>query len=1183
MMRKFFMLFLLAMTAMTGWSAASFPKVSTDGSEYWYYIQMQRGLCVLTSMGEGRNMQTAEAVKAKKDVQLWKVEAVDDNRYRLTTRGGQVMVYSTSAGKFQTAAAPSAGYTSFQIVRTTNSSYSGSFEIYAYQKGDDYAYLNQWGGFGAGRELGLYLKGDVNNPLQFVAEEDMVFSDAMPDAVDEVSITGTTTWTPENLHTLWYTKPATVWMTSTLPIGNGQFGACVMGGVKRDEVQFNEKTLWRGHVGSIVDNGSYGSYLDFGHLFITDLDPSLQAVTNYRRWLDIDEALAGVAYDADGVSYEREYFVSYPDRVLAIRYKASEAGKIHKNLILYNANGAAPEYSTAADGVGQAVFSGEAVRTGTSQNEAFYCQMKVVAKGGTVVVNPAGGLDVAGADEMVVYLLGATNFSPDNDNYIYPAAELPGKVQPLVEAAVSQDYEHLRSVHVADYRSLYDRCQLSISRQQNSVTTPTLISNFARNSAKNLLLEELYFAYGRYLMIACSRGVDLPSNLQGIWNNSNSPAWNSDIHSNINVQMNYWPAEATNLSELHLPFLNYIKREACDRSQWRKNASQIAGQTKGWTLTTENNIYGSGSNWMKNYTIANAWYCMHLWQHYRYTLDTDYLWQTALPAMRSCCEYWLQRLKLAKDGTYECPNEYSPEHGPGSENATAHSQQLVWDLFNNTLQAYDEYGRRTGKDFMTAELETFLAELRTKFGKLDPGTATEVVGGKTLLREWKYTSQSTVSSYNSHRHLSHLMGLYPGNQIAEDIDPDIYQAAVNSLNTRGYEGTGWSMGWKVNCHARAHDGDRCQSLLVTALHIQTYTGNSEGGGIYENLWDAHTPYQIDGNFGACAGMAEMLLQSHTGKLEILPALPSAWAEGAVKGLRAVGCFEVGITWQQGRLTTAVIRSDAGERAVVKYADASVCLDVVDAEGKKVDVEVLGDNVIAFPTVVGGTYTLTHNGKSIYARCDDIADGDYLLQAAIDDAEQPLYLQQVSTRTGHVGLTDDVQAEGIVWTVKGYEASAYKAYSSVPSWLKEGRVYSLYNRDREFYIRNRFTRTTALNASSLHPIYTDLRTGLMAIRSTNLDSSDVDYDGWYGVTDEAALSYSGKQPQYCWLLVPYSTVGIRQMASESAAVRSLKGSIYDLQGRRIGLPSDDSGANPSSFSSRLPKGLYVSGGKKVVVK
>ena len=542
-----------------------------------------------------------------------------------------------------------------------------------------------------------------------------------------------------------------------------------MGGVKCDEVQFNEKTLWRGHVGSIVDNGSYGSYLDFGHLFITDLDPSLQAVTNYRRWLDIDEALAGVAYDADGVSYEREYFVSYPDRVLAIRYKASEAGKIHKNLILYNANGAAPEYSTAADGVGQAVFSGEAVRTGTSQNEAFYCQMKVVAKGGTVVVNPAGGLDVAGADEMVVYLLGATNFSPDNDNYIYPAAELPGKVQPLVEAAVSQDYEHLRSVHIADYRSLYDRCQLSISRQQNSVTTPTLISNFARNSAKNLLLEELYFAYGRYLMIACSRGVDLPSNLQGIWNNSNSPAWNSDIHSNINVQMNYWPAEATNLSELHLPFLNYIKREACDRSQWRKNASQIAGQTKGWTLTTENNIYGSGSNWMKNYTIANAWYCMHLWQHYRYTLDTDYLWQTALPAMRSCCEYWLQRLKLAKDGTYECPNEYSPEHGPGSENATAHSQQLVWDLFNNTLQAYDEYGRRTGKDFMTAELETFLAELRTKFGKLDPGTATEVVGGKTLLREWKYTSQSTVSSYNSHRHLSHLIGLYPGNQIAEVI------------------------------------------------------------------------------------------------------------------------------------------------------------------------------------------------------------------------------------------------------------------------------------------------------------------------------------------------------------------------------------------------------------------------------
>ena len=527
MMRKFFMLFLLAMTAMTGWSAASFPKVSTDGSEYWYYIQMQRGLCVLTSMGEGRNMQTAEAVKAKKDVQLWKVEAVDDNRYRLTTRGGQVMVYSTSAGKFQTAAAPSAGYTSFQIVRTTNSSYSGSFEIYAYQKGDDYAYLNQWGGFEPGRELGLWVKGDVNNPLEFVAEEEMAFADVRPEDVAEVNITGTTTWTPEHRHMLWYTKPATVWMTSTLPIGNGQFGACVMGGVRREEVQFNEKTLWRGHVGSVVDNGSYGSYLNFGNLFLTSTDEGLQSATNYRRWLDIDEARAGVAYTANGVDYEREYIASHPDGVVAMRFTASQQACINEQVVLFNANGSAPTYRLLEDGTGLAVFSGEAKRTGTSQNEAFCCMVRVVAKGGSVSIGSEGGISVSGADEMTVYLFGATNFLPDNDDYVYPAEQLGGNVERVVEAAVSKGYERILADHVADYRRLYDRCSLSITEQQNTVATPTLISNFARNKRENLLLEEMYFAYGRYLMIACSRGVDLPSNLQGIWNNSNSPAWNT--------------------------------------------------------------------------------------------------------------------------------------------------------------------------------------------------------------------------------------------------------------------------------------------------------------------------------------------------------------------------------------------------------------------------------------------------------------------------------------------------------------------------------------------------------------------------------------------------------------------------------------------------------------------------------
>ncbi len=779
-------------------------------------------------------------------------------------------------------------------------------------------------------------------------------ADVLPPPVNEVRLTGSTSWQPRHIHTLWYTAPAKVWMTSALPLGNGQFGACVMGGVRRDEIQFNEKTLWRGHLGSVVNHASYGSYLDFGHLFITDTDSTWTEASDYRRWLDMEEACAGVAYRVGESDYSREYLVSFPDRVLAVRYSVSGKGRLNKRITLFNANGTPPVYEINADGHGVASFAGEVERTGTEKNEAFYCTMTVVVDGGTVSTDRHGGLVVCGANELTVYLSGGTNFSPDNDDYVSDAALLPERVALNVSEAVAKGYETIRANHVADYRALYDRCRLNISTQNNNQPTPALIAAFAKNPDKNLLLEQLYFSYGRYLMIASSRGVDLPSNLQGIWNNSNSPAWNSDIHSNINVQMNYWLAETTNLSELHLPFLNYIYREACERPQWRRNAWEIGGQTRGWTLTTENNIYGSGSNWMQNYTIANAWYCLHLWQHYQYTLDTDYLWRTALPAMKSCCEYWMERLVLAADGTYECPDEYSPEHGPDKEHATAHAQQLVWSLFHHTLEGYEEYVRRTGNQLTDSNHAPFLEQLKKMFVRLDAGLATETIDGEQLLREWKYTSQRDVKTYNSHRHLSHLIALYPGDQISEEKDSSLFRAAVNSLNKRGDASTGWSMGWKVNCFARAKDGERCQRLLVKALQLQTNTGFSEHGGIYENLWDAHTPFQIDGNFGATAGMAEMLLQSHSGKLEILPALPSAWAFGRVSGLRAIGNFEVTIRWENHKVLGMVVNSNSGEPLTIKYPHISDFY-ITDMYGNLIVPTIINAHEITFPTQKGNQY------------------------------------------------------------------------------------------------------------------------------------------------------------------------------------------------------------------------------------
>ena len=973
------------------------PTISTAAKPVYYYIQFQNGNWLLSAKGEKTVCQTASLQKGNPDDMLWRV-AENKGKYAFISKSGKKLYIS---GSFINAAkTPTTNDTLFTMVESKNA--LGGFEIGKSTSGRNF--FNMFQGEGEGKSISFWDLGDAGNVVRFIPAEALI------------PTLGATGFQPNNKYTLWYTKPATNWMTSCLPIGNGQFGATLMGDVAIDDIQFNEKTLWSGKLGGLTSTAAYGYYLNFGNLYIRSLN--LTKVADYVRYLDINDAVAGVKYTMDGVEYHRSYFASNPDNCLVIRYTASLNGKINTTLTLKDQNGRNVHYTIDNNRQATITFDGQIARqndNGATSPESYYCAARIVTNGGTITKNAKGNIDVKGANSMTVYLSGLTDYDPDAAEYISGTDRLAERATAIVNNAQNKGYDALFAAHKTDYQSLFNRCQLTLGEVKNNIPTPQLISNYRNNQHDNLFLEELYFNYGRYLLISSSRGVSLPANLQGIWNNNNTPAWHADIHANINVQMNYWPAEPTNLSELHRPFLDYIYREACVKPTWRRFAKDMGHVNAGWTLPTENNIYGSGTTFANTYTVANAWYCQHLWQHYTYTMDKDFLRTKAFPAMKSAVDYWFKKLVKATDGTYECPNEWSPEHGP-TENATAHSQQLVWDLFNNTRKAI----RVLGEDVVS---KTFRDSLTTYFAKLDDGCHTEVnpADGKTYLREWKYTSQFNnpskigVNEYKAHRHISHLMGLYPCTQISEDANNTVFQAARESLIARGDgHGTGWSLGHKINLNARACEGLHCHNLIKRALQQTWDTGTNEAaGGIYENLWDAHAPYQIDGNFGYTAGVAEMLLQSHNDKLVILPALPTTfWLKGSVKGLKAVGNFTVDIAWENAKATKIKIVSNMGTTCVMKYTGIAKDFKLATADGKTVEIKRINNDEISFPTVKGGEYVLTSttsNGIAAVknkqnAKIDTISYYSLNGTKTNDNPQRGVYIKQLRYSNGTTSTT-----------------------------------------------------------------------------------------------------------------------------------------------------------------------------------
>ncbi len=915
-------------------TSTKLPTFSNDESETWYFIQFRNGGYTLQDQGQGQCIRLATADPI--DEQLWKLVG-DASNFQLVNKVGRYAVVSTTGASSESPAnnTPLRAVTipqtkGFKLVESSNATYMPAWEIQP--NGQTSNALNQWGGAQLGHSIGVWTVGDVNNPLAFVSPDEMAYPDYKAVGIQD--------FTPENKLTLWYDKPATLtgvgntWMEYSLPIGNGQLGASLFGGINKDEIQFNEKTLWSG---SSTDNGgNYGYYQNFGSVIAEDISgtfnySSAGAAQDYCRQLDLTNATSKVTFKSPdkSVTFSREYFASKPAGAIVARYTADKGGQVSLRFTL-NAGKPGLKASTK-------YANGEAAFAGKLETVSYNARLKVVPTGGEMTTSDEG-IVVRNADEVLVVLSGATDYDPSAKNFVSNTSQLASAVQARVDQAAASNFETLREEHVADYQSLFARVDFDLDGTANTVPTNKLVDTYNQGNGTNAhMLEMLYFAYGRYLEISSSRGVDLPSNLQGIWNNVSQAPWHADIHSNINVQMNYWPAEPTNLSETHLPFLNYIINMAAGNHKEWAGYAKAAGQSRGWTCYTENNIFGGVGSFAHNYVIANAWYCSHLWQHYRYTLDRDFL-KRAFPAMLSAAQFWLDRLVLdPKDNTYVCPKEYSPEQGPSQEDGVAHAQQLVYDLLSNTKSAIDVLG--SDADITEADRQL----LEDRLSKLDRGLATETYTGKwgspkngvktgdVLLREWK-TSDYTAGE-NGHRHMSHLMCVYPFNQLTPSSP--YYQAAVNSMNLRGDESTGWSMGWKINLWARLQNGTKAYGILTKALrHSTSYNTDQSRGGIYYNLYDSHAPFQIDGNFGACSGIAEMLLQSHTDTIQVLPALPAAWKTGHVTGLKAVGNFTVSISWKDGKATRITVVNNGGQVGTVKYPGINTAIKYVDGQSQE---------------------------------------------------------------------------------------------------------------------------------------------------------------------------------------------------------------------------------------------------------